>query len=45
VDDLPNPVSRRLRRSGRPVLTWTVRNDSARARAVRHADQIIFERD
>jgi len=26
-----------------PVLTWTVRTDEDRARAARHADQIIFE--
>jgi glycerophosphoryl diester phosphodiesterase len=26
-----------------PVLTWTVRTDADRARAARHADQVIFE--
>jgi hypothetical protein len=28
---------------GRPVLTWTVRNDADRAKAVKWADQVIFE--
>lgn len=28
---------------GWPVLTWTVRTEEDRARAARHADQIIFE--
>ena len=28
---------------GRPLLTWTVRTDADRARAKRHADQMIFE--
>jgi glycerophosphoryl diester phosphodiesterase len=44
VRDLPTPSSLRLRRAGRPVLTWTVRSDVARYHAARHADQIIFER-
>lgn len=43
IRDLPTPLSCRARRSGIPVLTWTVRSDAARARAVNHADQIIFE--
>jgi glycerophosphoryl diester phosphodiesterase len=28
---------------GCPLLAWTVRTPEQRARAVRHADQIIFE--
>jgi glycerophosphoryl diester phosphodiesterase len=28
---------------GRPLLTWTVRTPAQRARAARHADQMIFE--
>ncbi len=28
---------------GRPLLTWTIRTDADRARAKRHADQMIFE--
>ncbi|MDO7835948.1 glycerophosphodiester phosphodiesterase family protein [Sphingobium sp. HBC34] len=43
VRDLPSPLSRRARRQGWPVLTWTVRSDADRARAAAHADQIIFE--
>jgi glycerophosphoryl diester phosphodiesterase len=28
---------------GCPLLTWTVRTEEQRARAARHADQMIFE--
>jgi glycerophosphoryl diester phosphodiesterase len=28
---------------GLPLLTWTVRTPDQRARAARHADQMIFE--
>jgi glycerophosphoryl diester phosphodiesterase len=44
VDDLPAPapwIARNL--FGCPLLTWTVRTPEQRARAVRHADQMIFE--
>lgn len=44
IRDLPSPFATRARRRGLPVLTWTVRSDEERARAARHADQIIFER-
>lgn len=44
IRDLPSSLSTRLRQRGLPVLTWTVRSDEERARAARHADQIIFER-
>lgn len=43
IRDLPSSLSARMRRRGRPVLTWTVRTGEERARAARHADQIIFE--
>jgi hypothetical protein len=44
VDDLPAPapwIARNL--FGLPLLTWTVRSPGQRARAARHADQMIFE--
>jgi glycerophosphoryl diester phosphodiesterase len=44
VDDLPAPapwVANHI--FGRPLLTWTVRTQDQRARAGRHADQMIFE--
>jgi glycerophosphoryl diester phosphodiesterase len=44
VKDLPFPgpfVARRL--FGLPLLAWTVRDDAARKRAQRFADQMIFE--
>lgn len=44
VDDLPAPapwIARNL--FGCPLLTWTVRTPEQRARATRHADQMIFE--
>jgi len=44
VDDLPSPapwIARHI--FGCPLLTWTVRTPAQRARAARHADQMIFE--
>jgi glycerophosphoryl diester phosphodiesterase len=44
VNDLPAPapwITRHL--FGLPLLTWTVRTAEQRARADRHADQMIFE--
>jgi glycerophosphoryl diester phosphodiesterase len=44
INDLPQlgpAVARNLFR--RPLLTWTVRTEEQRARAKRHADQMIFE--
>ncbi|TMJ20323.1 MAG: glycerophosphodiester phosphodiesterase [Alphaproteobacteria bacterium] len=38
IRDLPSASAR-----GLPVLTWTVRSADDRARAARHADQIIYE--
>jgi len=43
VGALPLAITRRARRRGRPVITWTVRSPADRARAARHADGIIFE--
>lgn len=41
---LPRPgVALQRRIFGLPVLAWTVRGETAAARALRHADQIIFE--
>jgi glycerophosphoryl diester phosphodiesterase len=44
VDELPAAapwIARNI--FGLPLLTWTVRTPEQRARAARHADQIIFE--
>lgn len=43
VRDLPHPVPDFARRSGLPVLTWTVRTPEERQTAAAFADQIIFE--
>jgi glycerophosphoryl diester phosphodiesterase len=43
VRDLPSRFAAHARRRGIPVLTWTVRTPEGRARAERHADQIIHE--
>ncbi|MDO8877221.1 MAG: glycerophosphodiester phosphodiesterase family protein [Pseudolabrys sp.] len=44
VKDLPAAVPLVARRAfGLPLLTWTVRSESDRARAARYADQMIFE--
>ncbi|UTD28794.1 glycerophosphodiester phosphodiesterase family protein [Bradyrhizobium sp. WD16] len=44
IEQLPAPapwIARNI--FGCPLLTWTVRTPAQRARAARHADQIIFE--
>ena len=44
VNDLPAPAAWIARHVfGLPLLTWTVRTAEQRARAGRHADQMIFE--
>ncbi|MGI9372466.1 MAG: glycerophosphodiester phosphodiesterase family protein [Hyphomicrobiales bacterium] len=43
VKDLPNAPSRLFKKRGLPVLSWTVRTKTDRERAIRFADQIIFE--
>jgi glycerophosphoryl diester phosphodiesterase len=44
VKDLPAAIPWLARNVlGLPLLTWTVRTDEDRARAERHADQMIFE--
>ena len=44
VDDLPAPAPWIARHVfGLPLLTWTVRTPQQRERAVRYADQMIFE--
>ncbi len=43
VRDLPAVAPALARLFGLPLLTWTVRSDDERARAMRYADQMIFE--
>ena len=44
VDELPSTAPWLARNLlGCPLLTWTVRTEEQRARAARHADQMIFE--
>jgi len=44
VDDLPNPFISLVREKlGLPVITWTVRNEHAKAQTAAHADQMTFE--
>jgi glycerophosphoryl diester phosphodiesterase len=44
VDDLPCAPTYLCRLLGRiPVITWTVRTEDQRARAGKHADQMVFE--
>ncbi|WP_174800790.1 glycerophosphodiester phosphodiesterase [Martelella limonii] len=42
-DDLPNDFVTGARAKGVPVITWTVRNEKARAHTFQHADQMTFE--
>ena len=41
--DLPSRFTDAQRRSGRPVLTWTVRDPHTRERVLRHVDALIAE--
>lgn len=44
ISDLPNPfVSFVREKLAMPVITWTVRNEEARAATFAHADQMTFE--
>jgi len=43
IRDLPSPFVAARQSRGSPVFTWTVRSEEERARAARHADQIIYE--
>jgi glycerophosphoryl diester phosphodiesterase len=40
---LPNRFIDGVRESGKPVITWTVRDDAAMSHRMRQADQITFE--
>jgi hypothetical protein len=43
VRDLPSEITAAARRRKLPILSWTVRSPTERARAAAHADNIIFE--
>jgi len=43
IRDLPSRFAAAQRAKGLKVLTWTCRSDEHKARAARHADQIIYE--
>ena len=43
VDALPNPFVTKMRETGLPVITWTVRTAEQRERTFRFADQMTFE--
>lgn len=44
VNLLPNGLCARWRKSGKPLLTWTVKDKKLEAVARQHADALIFER-
>jgi glycerophosphoryl diester phosphodiesterase len=41
--DLPYPPVANFRRTGRPVITWTIRSRQDAATAMRYSDQVTFE--
>lgn len=43
VAHLPNPFVTALREKSTPVITWTVRDEIARAQTYKYADQMTFE--
>ncbi len=44
INLLPNSFSMRWRKSGKPLLTWTVKDKTMESIAREHADALIFER-
>lgn len=44
INLLPNSFCTRWRKSGKPLLTWTVKDKKMEAIARQHADALIFER-
>lgn len=43
IKSLPNRFSKRWRKAGKPLVSWTVNTKELEARAAKHADQPIFE--
>ena len=43
IKSLPNLFSKRWRRAGKPLVSWTVNTNELEARAAKYADQPIFE--
>ncbi|THV25288.1 glycerophosphodiester phosphodiesterase [Peteryoungia ipomoeae] len=43
VAHLPNSFVEKLRHDGKPVITWTVRDEMMRAQTYKYADQMTFE--
>lgn len=43
VHHLPNAFTDAIRASGRPIISWTVRDEEGLRRSRRHADQMTFE--
>lgn len=43
AEDIPSPFATMMRRTGRPLLTWTVRSGREAERLSHHVDQVIFE--
>ena len=43
IDDLPNRFVGEFRKTGKPVITWTIRSPEAAAKSALYADQITFE--
>lgn len=43
AEDLPSPFAVLIRRSGRPLLSWTVSSGAQAEKLSAHIDQIIFE--
>jgi glycerophosphoryl diester phosphodiesterase len=43
ADDLPSVTTTAVRMLGVPLITWTIRSEEQRRRAMRHCDQVTFE--
>lgn len=43
IEDLPCRFASEFRKSGRPIITWTIRSAEDAAKSGLHADQITFE--
>jgi glycerophosphoryl diester phosphodiesterase len=43
ISDLPNRFVKDFRKSGKPVISWTIRTPEQMAKSALYADQITFE--
>lgn len=43
IDDLPNRFASNFKKTGKPIITWTIRTKEQITKSAKYADQITFE--